>query len=112
MFPRVIYELLPYLYLGIGFSTGLIFNSSIIFIAASLLIATGISILYMRYSYRRRLTEMLPAEEVKATVKRNYVSRRKDDRRQRLTSQFPLIDCYGNLVTNERRSGDRRMMPG
>lgn len=110
MLPRSLYELLPYLYLGIGFSSSLVLESNIIFIAASLLIATGISIIYMRYTYRRKLHEMIPGGVAQQTVQRNYVSRRQNDRRQSLTSQFPLIDSSGNLVTGERRHGDRRRM--
>ncbi len=110
MLPRFIYELLPYLYLVIGFLTGLIFDSDVIFIAASLLIVTGFSVLYMRYNYRHRLKKTSPAKNVESTARYNCVNRRQQDRRQSMTSQFPLIDCSGCLVTNDRRITERRAL--
>ena len=109
MLPRVLYEFLPYFYLLFGVSTGLVFDSSVIFVAATLMVAAGLSILFMRYSYRQSLQEMLANMNVMPVSQENYVSRRSNDRRQRFVSQFPLIDSGGELVTNERRENDRRM---
>jgi len=53
MLPKFLYELLPFLYLGIGIGGGVAINSVIVFIASVLLMAAGILVLTMRISYRR-----------------------------------------------------------
>ena len=55
MLPKVIYELLPYLYLSIGLGSGVTISSTLVFIASFLLMATGILILVMRITYRREM---------------------------------------------------------
>lgn len=55
MLPKVIYELLPYLYLGIGVGSGVTISSTLVFIASVLLMATGILVLVMRITYRREI---------------------------------------------------------
>ncbi len=49
----MIYEILPFLYLSIGVGGGVAINSTIVFIASVLLMATGILVLTMRISHRR-----------------------------------------------------------
>ena len=51
----MIYELLPFLYLSIGVGGGVTINSTIVFIASVLLMATGILVLTMRISHRREI---------------------------------------------------------
>lgn len=51
----MIYELLPFLYLSIGVGSGVVINSTIVFIASVLLMATGILILTMRISHRHEI---------------------------------------------------------
>jgi len=53
MLPRVLYELLPYIYFSIGLGSGITINTAIVFIASAILMAAGILILTMRISYRR-----------------------------------------------------------
>ena len=53
MLPKVLYELLPYIYFSIGLGSGVSINTAIVFIASAILMATGIVILVMRVSYRR-----------------------------------------------------------
>jgi len=53
MLPKILYELLPYMYLSVGVGSGVTINSAIIFIASVLLMVTGILVLCMRISYRR-----------------------------------------------------------
>jgi hypothetical protein len=53
MLPKFLYELLPFLYLGVGIGGGVAINSVIVFIASVLLMAAGILVLSMRISYRR-----------------------------------------------------------
>jgi hypothetical protein len=55
MFPKIIYELLPFIYLSVGVSSGVIINSTIVFIASILLIAAGILVISMRIRYRREI---------------------------------------------------------
>lgn len=51
----MIYELLPFLYLSVGVSGGVIINSTIVFIASVLLMATGILVITMRITHRREI---------------------------------------------------------
>ena len=53
MLPKVLYELLPYIYFSIGLGSGVSINTTIVFIASAILMATGVLILAMRISYRR-----------------------------------------------------------
>jgi hypothetical protein len=53
MLPKFLYELLPFLYLGVAIGGGVAINSVIVFIASLLLMAAGILVLTMRISYRR-----------------------------------------------------------
>jgi len=55
MLPKFLYELLPYMYLSVGVGSGVTINSAIIFIASVLLMLTGILVLCMRVSYRRKI---------------------------------------------------------
>jgi hypothetical protein len=55
MLPKVIYELLPFIYLSVGIGGGVIINSTTVFIASVLLMAAGILVLLMRINYRREL---------------------------------------------------------
>jgi len=52
MLPKMLYELLPYLYLSAGLG-GFIINSAIVFVASISLMMTGILVLIMRINYRR-----------------------------------------------------------
>jgi hypothetical protein len=53
MFPKLIYESLPYIYLSLGLSGGLVITTTIVVVASILLIAAGILIITMRIRYRR-----------------------------------------------------------
>ena len=53
MLPKVLYELLPYIYLSIGFGSGVTIGSTIVFIASVLLMATGILVLTTRITHRQ-----------------------------------------------------------
>lgn len=53
MFPKMIYELLPFIYLSVGVGSGVIINSTIVIVASILLITAGILVLSMRIRYRR-----------------------------------------------------------
>lgn len=52
MLPKMLYELLPFMYLSIGFGSGVVIDSTIMFIASLLLMATGILVLTTRITIR------------------------------------------------------------
>ena len=52
MLPKMLYEILPFLYLSLGVGSGVAVNSIIVFITSVLLMATGILVLSMRVTYR------------------------------------------------------------
>ena len=55
MLPKLFYELLPYMYLSIGAGSGFVTTSAIFLVASLLFIATGIIVIAMRFSYRRKI---------------------------------------------------------
>ncbi len=55
MLPKMLYELLPFIYLSLGVGSGVVINSTIVIIASILLIAAGILVLIMRIRYRREI---------------------------------------------------------
>jgi hypothetical protein len=55
MFPKILYELLPFIYLSVGFGSGVIINSTIVIVASILLISAGILVLSLRIRYRRAI---------------------------------------------------------
>ena len=58
MLPKMLYELLPYLYLSVGAYGGFVFNSAIVIVGSFLLIATAILIISMRITYRRKIKQL------------------------------------------------------
>jgi len=55
MLPKMLYEMLPFIYLSLGIGGGVAINSIIVFIGSVLLMAAGILVLTMRISYRREI---------------------------------------------------------
>jgi len=55
MIPRILYELLPFIYLSVGVGSGMVINSTIVIVASILLISAGILVLSMRIRYRRAI---------------------------------------------------------
>ncbi len=55
MLPKILYELLPYMYLSLGAGSGFVSSSPIVLVASVLFIATGIIVITMRISYRRKI---------------------------------------------------------
>lgn len=58
MLPKLLYELLPFLYLSVGVGSGVAINSTIVFIASVLLMVTGVVVLSMRVTYRREIRRL------------------------------------------------------
>jgi hypothetical protein len=55
LLPKMLYELLPYMYLSIGAGGGAVISSAIVLVASVAFIATGIIVIMMRISYRRKI---------------------------------------------------------
>ena len=103
MLPALLYELLPYLYLAVGAVGFALFDSSLIIIASVLIIFAGFMVIWMRINYRHSVNN-----ETAVNVK--IEKRCNQDRRQNNFAIFPLVDALGNLIEENRRSGDRRQM--
>lgn len=58
MLPKLLYELLPFLYLSVGVGSGVVVNSAMVFIASALLVVAGIVVLSMRITYRREMRRL------------------------------------------------------
>ena len=103
MLPLSLYELLPYVYLGIGAVGCALSDSELILIASVLIILAGFIILWMRIDYRRTAFDSV-------TDNIHFVKRSGMDRRKNDASAFPLIDGSGETVKADRRVGDRRSL--
>lgn len=118
MLNRNIYEVLPYLYLGLGTVCVLLVKSTVIVIAALLLVSAGLIVLIMRYQFRHLLAQPeLAMEQGQLFVapghsssrrSRPYLSRTASERRRRGDRPFPLQNAAGGMVAFERRTGQRR----
>jgi hypothetical protein len=109
MLPRLIYQLLPYFYIGLGLVCILIVESRLIFFSAALLIAAGGMVLWMR--------QRKPVDLVKSSKKSEALSEEElglfineevdfPDHERRIGDerQFPLTDDNGVLVPFDRRN--------
>lgn len=103
MLPLSLYELLPYIYLGVGAVGCALFDSELITIASVLIILAGFIVLWMRIDYRRNGIEPV-------VIDVRFDKRARDDRRQKVTTFFPLVDDSGAVVKANRRVGERRAL--
>ena len=103
MLPRSLYELLPYIYLGVGAVGCALSDSELILIASMLVIFTGFVVLWMRIDYRR--TAFDGASDNIKLLKRSEM-----DRRQKNSAVFPLLDGSGSMIRADRRVGERRSL--
>ena len=103
MLPLSLYELLPYIYLGVGAIGCALFDSELILIASVLIILAGFIILWMRIDYRRTAFDSV-ADNI------HFVERSRIDRRQNAATVFPLVDNSGETVRTDRRVGERRSL--
>ena len=101
MFPAFLYELLPYIYLTVGAVGYAVFESSLILMASALIILAGFIVLWMRIDYRRKSRNG-------GVVNIHFDNRSNSDRRKNHFAVFPLVDGLGNLIEENRRSGERR----
>ena len=58
MLPKMLYELLPYIYLSVGVGGGVSINSAIVIVASVLFLTAGIVVIYMRYQYRQSIRRL------------------------------------------------------
>lgn len=117
MLNRNLYEVLPWSYLGLGVICILLVKSTVIVIAALLLITAGTASLLMRYHFRHLFTpselattqpQNVDTGAMAATTRsRPYLSRTANERRQRNGRLFPLHSASG-LVDFDRRALARR----
>lgn len=109
MLPRVIYQLLPYIYIALGVVCMLIVESRLIFFSSSLLIAAGVLVLWMRQknsvepAQSSKDSEALKAEEIELLYD-EVVSMPDHERRIGDDRRFPLVDDNGVMIPFERRS--------
>ena len=103
MLPRSLYELLPYIYLGVGAIGCALSDSELILIGSMLVILAGLRILWLRIDYRRTVFDGV-SDNIKL-VKRSGM-----DRRQQTSSVFPLLDSSGSEIRADRRVGERRSL--
>ena len=55
MLPKILYELLPFIYLAVGLTGSVMRGSALIFVGSVLLVTTGVIILIMRFNHRREI---------------------------------------------------------
>ena len=103
MLPLSLYELLPYIYLGVGAIGCALFESELILIASVLIMLAGFIVLWMRIDYRRN-------DIASAATNVHFDKREGTDRRQKDAAAFPLVDDSGVVVAENRRIGERRSL--
>jgi len=109
MFPRLIYQLLPYLYFGLGLLCILIADSPFIFLSAALFIAAGWLVMWMRHRNLVDPVEYIKASKVPsdkaATASFSDEKSSPPDYERRSADQrsFPLIDNSGGMIAFNRR---------
>ena len=111
MLPRLLYELLPLIYIATGILCAVLIDSTIVLISSMLLIVTGVFVIMMRRNFRRALHRRHEQYQtayglgMTASVeKRSGIERRRRD-----VSQWPVLDGNGEKVVSDRRSGERRV---
>ncbi len=58
MLPKLIYEMLPYLYLSMAIVGSVMMHSTIVYMAALIFMMTGLLVLTMRFTYRREIRRL------------------------------------------------------
>ena len=108
MLPKLIYQSLPYFYIGLGLVCLLIVESRLIFFSSALLIAVGGMVLWMRQrrsvvSVKYNRNRRGESEELDLFVNEEVVL---PDHERRIgdVRKFPLTDDDGVLVPFDRRS--------
>jgi hypothetical protein len=111
MLPRMLYELLPFLYILTGIVCAALIDSTIVLISSMLLIITGVFVLLMRRSFRKSINQRYELHRA-ANEYAGYegIERRSGiDRRHRKVKQWPVLDFAGEKIFSDRRIAERRM---
>jgi hypothetical protein len=111
MLPRILYELLPYLYILTGIVSAALIDSTIVLISSMLLIITGVFVLLMRRSFRKSLSQRYEQRRVayETAVHDGIEKRSGVDRRHRKDEEWPAMDNAGEKIFSDRRTADRRI---
>ena len=111
MLPRILYELLPYLYILTGIVSAALIDSTIVLISSMLLIITGVFVLLMRRSFRKSLSQRYEQRRVAyETAVHDAIEKRSGiDRRHRKDAEWPTPDNTGEKISSDRRIADRRV---
>ncbi len=111
MLPRLLYELLPFIYIVTGILCAVLIDSTIVLISSLLLVVTGVFVIMMRRNFRRAAHRR--HEQYKAACDPGPAGsgekRSGTERRRRHVAQWPVLDNSGEKVTADRRSGERRV---
>jgi hypothetical protein len=112
MLPRSLYELLPFLYISTGILSAALIDSTIVLISSILLIVTGVFILKMRRSFRKKLRQKYilhqaayESDDYDGIEKRSGTDRR----RSKKVTEWPVVDNAGKTIFSERRKAERRI---
>lgn len=115
MLPRKLYELLPYIYIGVAILCAAAIDSKLVLLPSALLVTAGTLTLYMRHQARRNAAVMQTLQSgagVRAAagaLSAGFGNRRSgDDRRQFEAGTFPLADYDDRLIAFDRRVDERR----
>jgi len=107
MLPRLLYQLLPYLYIGMGLLCFLVVDSPLIFFSSALLIAAGLLVLWMRRRNSDIQVKFKPEKvrKVRASVRVTQEKSSPPDYERRTGEErgFPLIDNNGGMIAFNRR---------
>jgi hypothetical protein len=111
MLPRILYELLPYLYILTGIVSAALIDSTIVLISSMLLIITGVFVLLMRRSFRKSLNQRYEKRRVayETAVHDGIEKRSGIDRRRRKVTDWPVQDNAGEKIFSDRRVAERRI---
>ena len=111
MLPRLLYELLPFIYIATGILCAVMIDSTIVLISSMLLIVTGVFVIMMRRSFRRarhrRHAQYQAACNTEVTgplEKRSGI-----ERRRREVTEWPALNGKGEKISADRRFGERRV---
>ena len=104
MLSRVVYGLLPYVYIIIGVLCALMIDSGLVYFSSALFIFTGIVVLWLRHAggamYRPvnsgRHAAADPAQEHHVKTERRGMNVR---------HEFPLVNHKGEIIAFDRRLG-------
>ena len=111
MLPRLLYELLPFIYITAGILCAVLIDSTIVLISSMLLVITGVFVLGMRRSFRK--AQHRRYEQYQAVCGAGFAApvekRLGIERRRREVARWPARDDQGEKIASDRRTGERRV---